>query len=84
MSAVGDILQSLELNMTLLTHARLSVALLLTSGLLPAADAANLHQASEEVKARALASYTQLPLSFEENRGQADSRVRFLSRGNGY
>jgi uncharacterized protein (TIGR03437 family) len=26
----------------------------------------------------------QLPLSFEENRGQADGRVKFLARGNGY
>jgi hypothetical protein len=25
-----------------------------------------------------------LPISFEENRGQADARVRYLSRGNGY
>ncbi len=28
--------------------------------------------------------YAQLPLSFEANQGQADSRVRFLSRGEGY
>ena len=28
--------------------------------------------------------YASLPLSFEENRGQTDSRVKFLSRGGGY
>jgi hypothetical protein len=29
-------------------------------------------------------SYGKLPLSFEPNRGQTDSRVNFLSRGGGY
>jgi hypothetical protein len=29
-------------------------------------------------------AYGKLPLSFEINRGQADSRVKFLSRGSGY
>ena|SRR5947207_1297972 len=28
--------------------------------------------------------YGKLPLSFEINRGQADSRVKFISRANGY
>jgi hypothetical protein len=32
----------------------------------------------------ALKSYGKLPLSFEPNRGQADSRVKFLSRRSGY
>jgi uncharacterized protein (TIGR03437 family) len=41
------------------------------------------------VKAAPLAAqptqvYAQLPLSFEENRGQTDRRVRFLARGTGY
>jgi hypothetical protein len=36
------------------------------------------------VRARAVESYGKLPLSFEINRGQTDSRVRFLSRGSGY
>ena len=31
-----------------------------------------------------LQMYEQSPLTFEENRGQTDSRVRFLSRGRGY
>ena len=30
------------------------------------------------------AAYGQLPLSFEANQGQTDSRVNFLSRGAGY
>ena len=30
------------------------------------------------------AAYGRLPLSFEPNRGQTDSRVKFLSRGNRY
>ncbi|MCC6392252.1 MAG: SBBP repeat-containing protein, partial [Bryobacterales bacterium] len=34
--------------------------------------------------ARLTESYGKLPLRFEPNRGQADSRVRFLSRGPGY
>ena len=38
----------------------------------------------EGIKAQALANYGKLPLSFEENRGQADARVKFLSQGNGY
>src|SRR5215470_14236962 len=29
-------------------------------------------------------SYGKLPLSFEANQGQTDSRVNFLSRGDGY
>ncbi len=33
---------------------------------------------------RVPAEYGKLPLSFEANRGQVDSRVRFLSRGQGY
>jgi hypothetical protein len=33
---------------------------------------------------RILEKYSQLPLRFEMNQGQTDSRVRFLSRGRGY
>src|SRR5689334_7514218 len=29
-------------------------------------------------------SYVELPLSFEANRGQTDTRVQFLARGRGY
>jgi hypothetical protein len=35
-------------------------------------------------RARVLAEYGKLPLSFEANQGQSDGSVRFLSRGNGY
>ena len=33
---------------------------------------------------RLVEAYGRLPLSFEINKGQTDSRVRFLSRGDGY
>ncbi len=33
---------------------------------------------------RLVASYAELPLSFEANQGQADASVEFLSRGSGY
>jgi hypothetical protein len=35
-------------------------------------------------RAAALSEYGKLPLSFEENRGQTDGQVKFLSRGNGF
>ena len=35
-------------------------------------------------KANVLATYGRLPLAFERNQGQSDSRVAFLSRGRGY
>jgi len=35
-------------------------------------------------QARLVESYAKLPLSFEANQGQADGRVKFLSRGAGY
>jgi hypothetical protein len=35
-------------------------------------------------QARLIESYGKLPLSFEANRGQTDSQVKFLSRGRGY
>jgi len=35
-------------------------------------------------RARLLGDYGRLPLHFEENRGQTDGQVRFLSRGAGY
>jgi hypothetical protein len=41
--------------------------------------------AAAAAKSAALAAeYGKLPLSFEANRGQTDSHVKFLSRGNGY
>ena len=35
-------------------------------------------------KPQVVENYGKLPLSFEANRGQTDSRVDFLSRGGGY
>ena len=35
-------------------------------------------------RARLLSSYGKLPLTFEQNLGQTDSRVRFLAHGDGY
>src|SRR5713101_6297299 len=39
---------------------------------------------SQAGEAQAIRRYGKLPLSFEPNRGQADSRVEFLSRRSGY
>jgi Bacterial Ig-like domain (group 3)/Beta-propeller repeat len=41
-------------------------------------------QADPKAQARILDSYGKLPLSFEANHGQADARVKFLSRIGGY
>jgi len=38
----------------------------------------------EAAQSQVLKAYGKLPLSFEVNRGQADRRVKFLSRGSGY
>jgi hypothetical protein len=39
---------------------------------------------SSEARARLEAAYGRLPLSFESNQGQADARVKFVSRNRGY
>src|SRR5262244_3598628 len=36
------------------------------------------------VRLRALEAYSKIPLTFEENAGQTDARVKFLARGAGY
>jgi hypothetical protein len=41
-------------------------------------------QADPKAQARILEGYGKLPLSFEANHGQADARVKFLSRTGGY
>jgi hypothetical protein len=38
----------------------------------------------EATRARVRAAYEGLPLSFEENRGQADAEVKYVARGPGY
>src|SRR5262249_52097702 len=42
------------------------------------------HRLSSAERQRVASAYARLPLSFEENRGQSDPRVRFLVRGPGY
>jgi Bacterial Ig-like domain (group 3)/Abnormal spindle-like microcephaly-assoc'd, ASPM-SPD-2-Hydin/Beta-propeller repeat len=44
----------------------------------------NASQAGPQAQARILEGYGKLPLSFEANHGQADARVKFLSRTGGY
>jgi hypothetical protein len=51
--------------------------------LIPAA-AANKAADNSTNRSRVAVSYGNLPLNFEENKGQTDSRVKFLSRGSGY
>ena len=64
---------------------RLPVMLIFALGSLSmAANRTGSGRSPEEVKAQALVNYGKLPLSFEENRGQADARVKFLSHGSGY
>jgi hypothetical protein len=41
-------------------------------------------RSAPEFKARLVAGYGRLPLSFEANRGQVDAPVKFLARGRGY
>jgi hypothetical protein len=43
-----------------------------------------LSQPDPSTPARLSEAYGNRPLSFEANRGQTDSQVKFLSRGNGY
>lgn len=56
------------------------VAAALVFGLEPV----RLQKDQEARKARSIELYAKLPLSFEANQGQADSTVKFLSRGPGY
>jgi hypothetical protein len=42
------------------------------------------HHGLAEVRSRARMTPFSLPLSFQANRGQTDSQVRFLARGNGF
>jgi len=41
-------------------------------------------ESDKATKVRVVEAYGKLPLHFEANQGQVDSRVRFLSQGNGY
>jgi len=44
----------------------------------------SLSDARQESQTRFIEAYRKLPLSFEANHGQADPKVKFLSRGHGY
>src|SRR5690348_17027348 len=44
----------------------------------------NHRTAANAAQWRVIDNYGKLPLSFEENQGQTDSNVRFVSRGAGY
>ena len=71
--------------MSLQNSPSLAVVLVFSlSTLSSAANRAETGRVSAEVKARALLNYGKLPLSFEENRGQSDARVKFLSHGSDY
>ncbi len=59
----------------------LALALMATSCSPPAPSA---FEQGSLGKAEQSQAYGQLPLVFEANRGQSDSEVRFLSRGNGF
>jgi Beta-propeller repeat/S-layer homology domain len=45
---------------------------------------AGMRDAAESVKAHVNRNFGKMPLSFEENRGQADRQVKFVSQGQGY
>ena len=55
-----------------------------SAALLFSANPARTSSVPEVSGARLRENYGKLPLSFEENRGQTDARVKFLSQGNGY
>jgi hypothetical protein len=70
-------LKGWELRVATLTVCAISLSLI------PAA-AANKAADNSTNRSRIAAQYGSLPLNFEENKGQTDSRVKFLSRGSGY
>lgn len=71
--------------MNLRNNTSLSMAILFSFGALAnAANRAGTDRVPEDVKTQALVNYGKLPLSFEENRGQTDSLVKFLSQGSDY
>lgn len=61
-------------------YPRAALITVLACALLQSAVAAELSGPSAQVSAQ----YAALPVRFEPNVGQSDSRVRFLARGNGY
>ena len=75
--------------MTSATRSLLAFAatIALTSGLVCTAQTVPLNQTTPQnpnLSRQAQSNYGKLPLAFEANKGQADQRVKFLSRGTGY
>ena len=70
--------------MTLRNTTGLSVALFFSLATVSIAANHAGDRLPEEVKAQALINYGKLPLNFEENRGQAEAHVKYLSQGNDY
>ena len=64
--------------------ALLSIGSVFAQGSSKAAIKGDSPSTSKQMTARVVEAYGNLPLSFEANTGQADSRVKFLSRGPGY
>ncbi len=60
------------------------IACLLTAAAPCRATSEPRQDSTVEAAARARATFLNLPMTFEANRGQTDPQVRFLSRGNGY
>ncbi len=67
-----------------LPYSLLAIALILGAVTLKNHAGSAFPAAQTRSKAQWAQLYASLPLSFEANRGQTDSRVNFVSRGNGY
>src|SRR5581483_7463034 len=66
------------------TLSRFSLLLVLMAGSAHAAIQSDSTSVDSQPRRKLISSYGKLPLSFEANQGQTDSRVGFLSRGEGY
>src|ERR1051326_3513527 len=56
----------------------------LSAGVEPAGTSLKPSGSDSQTKVHVVEAYGKLPLAFEANEGQADARVKFLSRGGGY
>jgi uncharacterized protein (TIGR03437 family) len=72
------------MNRTLRSAALISTVLLMGIIAQPEPSQSSQTFGFQSKQARSVPGYGQLPLRFEANAGQADPRVRFLSRGSGY
>jgi Beta-propeller repeat/RTX calcium-binding nonapeptide repeat (4 copies) len=60
------------------------VAAAVLGGITSAGTVTSKAPVGEDERARVLKDFARTPVSFEENRGQTDPRVRYLTRGTGY